>query len=482
MGVFVNYAAGDAYSADEADTGLSLGVAHDDGVWIGLAEDDGVVVDRAGSPAATTASDLSNGFEVSGAEGHGVYVGWANQAAVAVEATGGEGIWVGSAARDGVAVGDAGNAGVYVHSADDDGIHVRQAGDPNPPSGSGDADWRDHGVEVAAADYDGVRVGYAGEAGIHVERAVRAGVYVREVADPKGNWDPVGVWVGRTESHGVHVVDAGWHGVAVSEAAGVGFAVGQAGQCATIRPNDGSSGFEVICGEDEGLYVGHAGRTAVLVTEAGWNGLVVESAEGDGARMTGVVYNAYHGDTTSANGQWGFHTPDKISAANVTMNSLTLIAQVTGPEPLARGDLVAADGVAPALPGGHSPLPLVRLAGAGGSIVGVVEGRMAFTRVIPPEGVDVQERDPELRSAEGPAQAGDYVALTVLGVAQVKVDTTEKALPAGTRLTAAARGLAGPLKTVVVEGVTLSESAPVVGTTLDTPDEDGYVWVLVNPQ
>jgi hypothetical protein len=114
--------------------------------------------------------------------------------------------------------------------------------------------------------------------------------------------------------------------------------------------------------------------------------------------------------------------------------------------------------------------------------VGVVEGRMAFTPVVPPEGVDVEEREPELRSAEGPARADDYVALTVLGVAQVKVSDAEKGLPAGTRLTAAARGLARPLKTVVVEGVTLSESAPVVGTTLDTPDEDGYVWVLVNPQ
>ena len=38
------------------------------------------------------------------------------------------------------------------------------------------------------------------------------------------------------------------------------------------------------------------------------------------------------------------------------------------------------------------------------------------------------------------------------------------------------------LKTVVVEGVALAESAPVLGVALAAPDEDGLVWVLVNPQ
>ena len=72
--------------------------------------------------------------------------------------------------------------------------------------------------------------------------------------------------------------------------------------------------------------------------------------------------------------------------------------------------------------------------------------------------------------------------LTVLGVAQVKVDSAARGLPVGTRLTAAGEGVARPLKTVEVEGVTLAESAATVGTTLDTPDEMGLVWVLVNPQ
>jgi hypothetical protein len=52
----------------------------------------------------------------------------------------------------------------------------------------------------------------------------------------------------------------------------------------------------------------------------------------------------------------------------------------------------------------------------------------------------------------------------------------------GIRLAADDYGRTRALKTVVVEGVTLSESAPTVGIALGTVDEDGLVWVLVNPQ
>jgi len=88
----------------------------------------------------------------------------------------------------------------------------------------------------------------------------------------------------------------------------------------------------------------------------------------------------------------------------------------------------------------------------------------------------------ELRSAAGPARPGDYVRLTVLGVARVKVDAGQGSIQPGTRLTSGARGRARALRTVVVEGVTLAESAPTVGIALAAPDADGLVWVLVNPR
>ena len=82
----------------------------------------------------------------------------------------------------------------------------------------------------------------------------------------------------------------------------------------------------------------------------------------------------------------------------------------------------------------------------------------------------------------GPAQAVDYVALTVLGVTRVKVDAGSGAIQAGTRLTGAPAGRARPLKTVCVDGVTLAVGAPVLDVALAAPDADGLVWVLVNPQ
>ena len=56
------------------------------------------------------------------------------------------------------------------------------------------------------------------------------------------------------------------------------------------------------------------------------------------------------------------------------------------------------------------------------------------------------------------------------------------AIQPGARLTVGTDGQARALKTVVVDGVPLSESAPILGIALDEPDTQGLVWVLVNPQ
>ena len=80
-----------------------------------------------------------------------------------------------------------------------------------------------------------------------------------------------------------------------------------------------------------------------------------------------------------------------------------------------------------------------------------------------------------LRSADGSAQPGDYVALTVLGVAQVRVDPDADIQP-GQRLTAANGGKARALGTIKVqlaagEGTAdMIESAPVVGIALAAPE------------
>jgi hypothetical protein len=429
-----------------------------------------------------------------------------------VEAPASEGVHVATAGQDGVhvvnadghglAVDSAGSNGVYVASAGADGVKVSMAGSPSMAAG----DAKANGFEIGGAQGDGLFVGRADVNGIRVGSAGNDGVYVGmvgnpsnvvispdnngfEVAGAEGN----GLYVGQADSSGVAVNTTGGHGIDVLTAHGHGLAIGQVDYDGVHIGTAGEDGYSVNMAVDNGfevggtaglhgLYVNFAGDTGVFIHQSGWNGMVIEYAGGDGVRVTNTVYNALYGDTANAQGEWGLYTPDKVHAQNVTLQTLTLIAQVTGSDALSPGDVVAAAGVAGPLPGTGAPLPLVQLTGPEATgVVGVVEGRLALTLVPQPEGEEAQPRL-ELRSAEGPARSGDYVALTVLGVARVKVDAGQGSIQPGTRLTSGTGGRVRALKTVVVEGVTLTESAPVLGIALTAPDEDGLVWVLVNPQ
>ncbi len=362
---------------------------------------------------------------------------------------------------DGVLVGAAIGRGLTVHVAGADGVYVGRAGNPSAVT---PADYS-NGLEVAGAGGHGLFVGWADLDGVYVNSTALHGVAVNSAG-----WN------------GMFVGSAGWRGVAVGSAGDDGMYVGQAGNPSSIEPSTAKNGFEVAGAEGHGLYVGRADNTGVYVVSAGWNGIVVDAAGGDGMRAGNATYNAFYGNTANAQGEWGLYTPDKVHAQNVMLQTLSLIAQVSGPDALEPGDLVAADGVGATLEGAATPLPLVRLSGPGaGGVIGVVEGRLALTPV-PQMGDEGAGERLELRSAAGPARTGDYVRLTVLGVARVRVDAGQGGIQPGTRLTSGAGGRARALRTVVVEGVTLAESAPTVGIALTAPDADGLVWVLVNPQ
>lgn len=431
-GVFVNSAGG---------SGLAVDSAGSDGVFVGSAGDNGVYVGSVGSPSTAAPRGVNNGFAVGGAQGHGLYVGRAD----------GDGVFVNSAGGTGVYVNSTAFSGVHVDSTGYDGVVVHEAGNPSTAAYS----TQNNGFEVAGAEGHGLYVGQADGDGVSVNSAGSDGVYVSSAHHN-------GVFVNSADRDGVIVQWAG------SPLGGIG--------------SELSNGFEVLGAEGHGLFVGLAGHTGVLVNYSGWNGVVVEQAGGDGVRATATVYNALYGDTANAQGEWGLYTPDKVHAQNVTLQTLTLIAQVTGPHALSPGDVVAAAGVAPPLSGKGAPLPLVRLAAADwNGIVGVVEGRLALSPVPQPGAVEGEPRL-ELRSAEGPAPPGEYVALTILGVSRVKVDVGQGIIQAGTRLTSDTGGRARALKSVAVEGVILAESAPALGIALTAPDGDGLVWVLVNPQ
>lgn len=171
-------------------------------------------------------------------------------------------------------------------------------------------------------------------------------------------------------------------------------------------------------------------------------------------------------NTAEAAGEWALFTVDKIEASNVTINSISLVAQVTGDMALTAGDVVAVAGVTDPIPGSLQPLSLVTLAsGAEAGVIGVVESRMVW-EVAPGKEA---EGEMSMHSAAGPAQPGDYVSLIVLGVAQVKVDPNAT-IAAGDRLTAAdLPGLVRPLQTRQIEGMVVTEGAQSIGIALAAP-------------
>ena len=124
--------------------------------------------------------------------------------------------------------------------------------------------------------------------------------------------------------------------------------------------------------------------------------------------------------------------------------------------------LVVADGLTPPVPGGTERLVQVRRASGGADgLVGVVTGRMVFD--LAPGKEDEGARS--LQSADGPARAGDYVALVVLGVAEVRV-APGASIAKGARLTVDATGAARPLRTESLNGMVVAEGAPTIGTAL----------------
>ena len=178
----------------------------------------------------------------------------------------------------------------------------------------------------------------------------------------------------------------------------------------------------------------------------------------------GVTTYGLWPNTSNASGQWALYTVDNIEAGNVFASEYTLVAKVGGTTALTEGDVVAAAGMADPIPGSQSSLPLVRLADNKqfSGVVGVVKSRMVWQTAPGKEA----ENEMSMHTIAGPAQPGDYVALTVMGVAQVKVDPGAL-ISVGQRLTAAEiAGSVRPLKTREVDGMTVSEGTPVIGVAL----------------
>jgi hypothetical protein len=117
--------------------------------------------------------------------------------------------------------------------------------------------------------------------------------------------------------------------------------------------------------------------------------------------------------------------------------------------------------------GGDAILAIMPAA-PGSRLIGVVAGRL--------DRAATGERF-AAPAAAAPVAPGDYASIVIYGPVQVR---TTADLRAGQRVTMDSTGIR-PLRTVMVDGVSLAEAVPTLGTTLGAP-QDGLVWVLVNPQ
>ncbi len=334
----------------------------------------------------------------------------------------------------------------------------------------------------------GLRISSAGNTGVYINSAGNHGVYVGTVGGdgfsvnfPDGD----GLSVGSADQHGVNVTQAFGNGINVDTAEGYGVRLDVARDGGFFVCRAGNVGECTPSTTFHGLEVGNAQGDGVRITDAAGDGIQI----GDGTNFPnnglripspGTPGDALVPNTSDALGQWALFTTDDIQAGNVFLSGLTLVGVVGDGSALSPGDVVAAAGMAGAIPGGRTPLAQVRLAtGEQANIAGVVLSRMAL-RPLPGATDDSDAGDQDLRSVAGPAQPGDYVAITVLGAAQVKVQDGETLVP-GQRVTVGANGAARALETRMVEGMEVSEGAATVGAVLEAP-KDGMVWMLVNPQ
>ncbi len=218
-----------------------------------------------------------------------------------------------------------------------------------------------------------------------------------------------------------------------------------------ISNTTGSDGIRVLDTGDDAIQIGSAADVANY-------GVYIPSP--------GVATYGIWSNTANVNGEWAFFSVDNIMAGNVSANAYSLIAKVTGPTALEVGDVAAVAGMADPLPGAQNTMPMVRMADDTQftGVIGVVAGRMVYGVAPGKE----NEGAMSLQSAAGPANPGDYVALVIYGIAEVKLQPGT-AVQVGERLTtSAAAGQVRSLETRQLDGMVVTEGAQAIGIALET--------------
>lgn len=171
----------------------------------------GMQIYTAGTPVGVKSSIYSNGVEINGAQGNGVYVGRVNRSGIEIDSAGQYGIRVNNSIGDAVYVANTGDNGLHIQQSIEDAIYIANAGS--------------NGISIDNATSKGVYVGTAGTDGLYIYKAGNPTITSPsssnngiEIAGAEG----YGIYIGQADADGVHVLDAGGDGVLVGAAGDCG--------------------------------------------------------------------------------------------------------------------------------------------------------------------------------------------------------------------------------------------------------------------
>jgi hypothetical protein len=210
-----------------------------------------------------------------------------------------------------------------------------------------------------------------------------------------------------------------------------------------------------------GFAVGTAGEYGVQVISAGKDGIRVFSSGNYAGNFAGNVF----------------------ISGSCTGCLLAAFGLNDGQEPIQPGDIVAILGTTASAFFGTEVLFHVTPAAPGLPLLGVVQG---YAEVISEEREGLEPIE-QLVPGVGPAEPGDYVSVVIYGPVQIAAAKVGTTIAPGDRIAVDDTGKARSLQRFEVTTVDGSvqqmvEATPTLGTALGQPDENGLVWVLVNPR
>lgn len=373
-----------------------------------------------------------------------------------------------------------------------DGLRIQQAGTPSDAVNSANS----NGIEIAGAQHFGLYVGWSGNDGVYIAKTGAPSGGPVTSASPNGfevtHAEGHGVFVGNANDDGMRVYQAGEDGLNVRAATVNGMLIEQVGTPSATNISFGADGVEIQGAQGNGLFIGQADADGVHVRRVGTpvntgsinsstNGVEIVSAQGHGIYISRTDLDGMRvglagddGIDVAGNDLAGYFA-GPIIVGSCTGCLLAAFAVNVGERPLQPGDIVTVRGMTAGAFDNADHLLQVAPASAGLPIVGVVAGwAQVDIKQEPREG----ESGVRLVPRDGAAAPGDYVSIIYNGPVQLKAAGQ---FAVGDKLTVDDSGNLRRLLSTEVNGVQLTEDAPVLGIVLSKP-ENGLLWVLVNPQ